>query len=116
MLGGAGKSHCSIRGHKKGINLNLVYNAMPFKLILLACALKSPGPPSIPHSVCSHSLCAGGVNVNSAAAWAERILRGTESQQENEENNNNNNNNNKKQPAIEERFVFSLILKVDLTY
>lgn len=70
-LWGPGKNHCSIRGHKKGINLNLVYNAMPFKLIHLACALELPAIPSFPHSLRQHSLSAGGVNVNSATVWTE---------------------------------------------
>lgn len=48
-LWGPGKSHCAIKGHKKRINLNLVYNAMLFKLIHLACALELPASPFIPH-------------------------------------------------------------------
>lgn len=67
-LWGPGKNHCSIKGHKKRINLNLVYNAMPFKLIHLACAPDLPASPSIPHSFCQSSLSTGGVNVNSTAA------------------------------------------------
>lgn len=72
-------------GHKKGINLNLVYNAMPFKLIHLACALELPATPSIPHSVCQRSLCAEGVNVNSSSAWTEKSLKDTEREGENED-------------------------------
>lgn len=84
-LWGPGKNHCSIKGHKKGINLNLVYNAMPFKLIHLACAPELPATPSIPHSPCQHSLSTGGVNVNSTTAWAERVLRDTEPEREKED-------------------------------
>ena len=47
---------------------------MPFKLIHLACAPELPATPSIPHSLCQRSLSAGGVNVNSATAWAESLL------------------------------------------
>lgn len=74
-LWGPGKKHCSSEGHKKGINLNLVYNAMPFKLIHLACALELPATPSVLHSLCQLSLSAAGVNVNSTAARRDGGLR-----------------------------------------
>lgn len=81
-LGGPGKNHCSIKGHKKGINLNLVYNAMPFKLIHLACAPELPVTPSIPHSLCQCSLSTGGLNVNSTTACRLRALRDAERQKQ----------------------------------
>lgn len=65
--------------------MNLVYNAMPFKLIHLACALELPATPSIPHSMCQRSLCAEGVNVNSSPAWTEKSLKDTEREEENED-------------------------------
>lgn len=65
--------------------MNLVYNAMPFKLIHLACAPELPATPSIPHSVCQRSLSTGGVNVNSTTARAERVLRDAEPERENED-------------------------------
>lgn len=43
---GLRRNYCSIQGHKKRINLNLVYNEMPFKLIHLACALELLATPS----------------------------------------------------------------------
>lgn len=81
-LGGPGKNHCSIKGHKKGINLNLVYNAMPFKLIHLACAPELPVTPSIPHSLCQCSLSTRGLNVNSTTACRLRALRDAERQKQ----------------------------------
>lgn len=65
--------------------MNLVYNAMPFELIHLACAPELPATPSVPHSLCQRSLSTGGVNVNSSPAWTDTALRDTETHRENED-------------------------------
>lgn len=109
-LWGPGKNHCSIKGHKKGINLNLVYNAMPFKLIHLACAPELPATPSIPHSLCQRSLSAGGVNVNSATAWAECLLLSQEEKMKTERKKKNGRNyRNKSLFYYSSRWFYSLI-------